>query len=158
MSRAAEEDTVWIGFMDIVPVIGTVKEAVELVLALYEGNEAVAKEKEKAIDNIVKESLKKHVNKSTDKPAAAAAEFSENENVIVVRKEMITEYVMTVSKWGIKPPTPAQQKEREKRVEAIKKDMLEKIRIINPTFKAQLLAYYTDILAAVVNLMIPANG
>ncbi len=40
--------------MDIVPVIGTVKEAVELVSALYEGNEAVIKEKEKAVENIVK--------------------------------------------------------------------------------------------------------
>ncbi len=61
MSAAAEKDTVWIGFMDIVPVIGTVKEAVELVLAVYEGNKAVIKEKEKAVKNIVKESLKKDV-------------------------------------------------------------------------------------------------
>ncbi len=52
MSAAAEKDTVWIGFMDIVPVIGTVKEAVELVLAVYEGNKAVIKEKEKAVKNI----------------------------------------------------------------------------------------------------------
>ncbi len=61
MSAAAERDTVWIGFMDIVPVIGTVKEAVELVLAVYEGNKAVIKEKEKALENSVKESFKKHV-------------------------------------------------------------------------------------------------
>ncbi len=47
--------------MDIVPVIGTVKEAVELVLAVYEGNKAVIKEKEKAVENIVKESFKKDV-------------------------------------------------------------------------------------------------
>ncbi len=61
MSAAADKDTVWIGFMDIVPVIGTVKEAVELVLAVYEGNKAVIKEKEKAVENIVKESFKKDV-------------------------------------------------------------------------------------------------
>ncbi len=61
MATPLEDDTVWIGFMDIVPVIGTVKEAVELVLALYEGNEAVIKEKEKALENIVKESLNKDV-------------------------------------------------------------------------------------------------
>ncbi len=59
MATPLEDDTVWIGFMDIVPVIGTVKEAVELVSALYEGNEAVIKEKEKAVENIVKESLNK---------------------------------------------------------------------------------------------------
>ncbi len=59
MATPLEDDTVWIGFMDIVPVIGTVKEAVELVLALYEGNEAVMKEKEEALENIVKESLNK---------------------------------------------------------------------------------------------------
>ncbi len=61
MSAAADKDTVWIGFMDIVPVIGTVKEAVELVLAVYEGNKAVIKEKEDAVKNIVKESFKKDV-------------------------------------------------------------------------------------------------
>ncbi|MCI4387041.1 hypothetical protein PGIGA_G00069440 [Pangasianodon gigas] len=145
MSTAAEEDTVWIGFMDIVPVIGTVKEAVELVLALYEGNKAVIKEKEKAVENIVKESLKKHVKAKhvkklslPDKPAAAAAEFSGLRNVREVRKEMIIEHMVKGSKKGTKPPTPAQQKERQKRVEDIKKDMLEKIRIINPNFSREL--------------------
>ncbi|KAF4098132.1 hypothetical protein G5714_020162 [Onychostoma macrolepis] len=85
MSAAAKDDTVWIGFMDIVPVIGAVREAVELVLALYEGKKAVIKEKEKAVENLVKESLKKHVNKLTvsDKPAAAADEFSGLRNVRV---------------------------------------------------------------------------
>ncbi|KTF79953.1 hypothetical protein cypCar_00045456, partial [Cyprinus carpio] len=147
MATAAEKDTVWIGFMDIVPVIGTVKEAVELVLALYEGNKAVIKEKEKAIENILKESLKKHekenyVKKLTlaDKPAAAAAadEFSGLRNVREVRKEMIIEYMAKGSKKGTKPPTSAEQKERQKRVEAIQKDMLEKIRIINPNFNEEL--------------------
>ncbi len=61
MATPLEEDTVWIGFMDIVPVIGTVKEAVELVLAVYEGNRAVIKEKEKALENIVKGSFIKDV-------------------------------------------------------------------------------------------------
>ncbi|XP_016430949.1 uncharacterized protein LOC107757863 isoform X2 [Sinocyclocheilus rhinocerous] len=145
MSTAAEEHTVWIGFMDIVPVIGTVKEAVELVLALYEGNRAVIKEKEKATEYIVKESLKKHVKAKhvkkltlSDKPAAAAAEFSGLRNVTEVRKEMIIEYMVKGSKRGTKTPTPAQQKERQKRVEDIKKDMLEKIRILNPNFNHEL--------------------
>ncbi|KAL1277458.1 hypothetical protein QQF64_024131 [Cirrhinus molitorella] len=96
MATAAGEDTVWIGFMDIVPVIGTVKRAVELVLAVYNGKKAVVKEKEKAIENIVKESLKKHVKKRPDKPAAAA--FSGIENVIEIRKETIAEHVKKGSK------------------------------------------------------------
>ncbi|RXN17963.1 hypothetical protein ROHU_007933 [Labeo rohita] len=145
MSSAAAEDTVWIGFMDIVPVIGTVKEAVELVLALYEGNKAVIKEKEKATENFVKESLKKqlkakHVKKLTlpDKPAAAADEVSGLRNVREVRKEMIIEYMGKGSKRGTKPLTPAQQKERQKRVEAINKDMLEKIHILDKNFNQEL--------------------
>lgn len=156
MSTAAKEDTVWIGFMDIVPVIGTVKEAVELVLALYEGNKGVIKEKEKAVENIVKESLKKHVKAQhvkkftlpaeaaaaaaavADKPAAAADEYSGLKNVREVRKEMIIEYMVKGSKRGTKPPTQAEQKERQKRLEAIKKDMLEKIHILNPNFKQEL--------------------
>ncbi|KAF5887318.1 uncharacterized protein DAT39_022298, partial [Clarias magur] len=61
MAATPEVDSVWIGFMDIVPVIGTVKEAVELVLTLYEGDERVIREKAKAVENFVKESLKKTV-------------------------------------------------------------------------------------------------
>ncbi|XP_042603918.1 uncharacterized protein LOC109080831 isoform X1 [Cyprinus carpio] len=141
MATATEKDTVWIGFMDIVPVIGTVKEAVELVLALYEGNEAVIKEKEKAVENIVKESSKIHEKENyekksvPEKPAAAADEFSGLRNVREVRKEMIIEYMAKGSKRGTKPPTSAEQKERQKTVEAIRKDTLEKIRIIEPNFK-----------------------
>ncbi|KAF4098127.1 uncharacterized protein LOC131529370 [Onychostoma macrolepis] len=144
MATAAKKDTVWIGFMDIVPVIGAVREAVELVLALYEGNKAVIKEKEKAVENLVKESLKKHGKLTTlrDKPppapAAAADEFSGLRNVREVRMEMIIEYVVKGSKKGTKPPISVEQKAREKRVEAIKKDMLEKIRIIKPDFNQEL--------------------
>ncbi|XP_052444157.1 uncharacterized protein LOC127985976 isoform X1 [Carassius gibelio] len=142
MAAVTEKDTVWMGFMDIVPVIGTVKEAVELVLAVYEGNKAVIKEKEKAVENIVKESLKKHVKKLTlaDKPAPAAAaeEFSGLRNVTVVRKEMIIEHMVKGSKRGTKPQTQAQQKERQKKVEAIREDMLEKICILKPDFNEEL--------------------
>ncbi len=46
--------------------------------------------------------------------------------------------MMKASKSGTKPLTPAQQREREKRVKAIEKDMLEKIRIIDPDFKEEL--------------------
>lgn len=60
-NMAEGKDTVWIGFMDIVPVIGAVKESVELVLALYEGNKEVIKEKEKALENFVKTPFQKHV-------------------------------------------------------------------------------------------------
>ncbi|XP_026051224.1 uncharacterized protein LOC113038186 isoform X2 [Carassius auratus] len=143
---ATEKDTVWMGFMDIVPVIGTVKEAVELVLAVYEGNEAVIKEKEKAVENIVKESLKIHEKENYEKltlaekpaPAAAAEEFSGLRNVRVVRKEMIIEYMVKGSKRGTKPQTQAQQKERQKKVEAIREDMLRKIRILKSNFNEEL--------------------
>ncbi|XP_057175053.1 uncharacterized protein LOC130544902 [Triplophysa rosa] len=139
---AAEEDTVWIGFMDIVPVIGTVKEAVELVLALYEGNEAVIKEKERALENIVQESLKIHVDRKHVKltlPAAeAAAEFSGLRNVREVRKEMIIEHVAKGSKRGTKPPTEAEQKQIQKKVKDIKEGMLKKIHFVNPNFNQEL--------------------
>ncbi|KAF5887317.1 uncharacterized protein DAT39_015572, partial [Clarias magur] len=61
MAATPAVDSVWIGFMDIVPVIGTAKEAVELVLALYEGDEGVIREKDKAVENFVEESVKKTV-------------------------------------------------------------------------------------------------
>ncbi len=46
--------------------------------------------------------------------------------------------MMKASKRGTKPLTPAEKKEREKRLKAIEKDMLEKIRIINPDFQEEL--------------------
>ncbi len=51
---------------------------------------------------------------------------------------MIIEYMMKGSKRGTKPPTSDQKKEREKRVEEIKNDMLEKIRYIDQNFKVEL--------------------
>ncbi len=51
---------------------------------------------------------------------------------------MIIEYTMKGSKRGPKPSTSVPKKEREKRVEEIKKDMLEKIRIIKPKFDQEL--------------------
>lgn len=142
MAAVSDMKTVWIGFMDIVPVIGTVKESVELVLALYEGNKAVIKEKEKALENTMKESLKTHVKKSTlpDKPAAAAGatvEFSGLKNVTEVRKENIIEYMLKGATKGTKP-SPAHQKERKKKVEDIKNKVLENSHSINPKFNQDL--------------------
>ncbi len=51
---------------------------------------------------------------------------------------MIIEHVQKASKRGQKPLTPAQQKERLKRVEDIRKDMLKKIRIVDQNFKVEL--------------------
>ncbi len=48
-----------------------------------------------------------------------------------VKREKIIEYMMKGSKSGATPSTPVQQKEREKRVEDIRKDMLEKFRIVD---------------------------
>lgn len=53
MAAAAQHGSVWVGFMDIVPVIGTVKEGVEWAVALYEENKEVVKEKEKAINELL---------------------------------------------------------------------------------------------------------
>ncbi|KAI5612737.1 hypothetical protein C0J50_4469 [Silurus asotus] len=127
-------DTVWIGFMDIVPVIGTVKEAVELVLALYGGNKGMVMEKEKAIENILKIQLsltdkKENYEPKSTKPAAE------------VRMEKIIECVKKGSKKAQEISQAEQKKEkekREKRVEEIKEDMLKKVRIIQPDFYAEL--------------------
>ncbi len=48
---------------------------------------------------------------------------------------MIIEYMAKGSKRGATPSTSVQQKEREKRVEDIRKDMLEKIHIIDPDYQ-----------------------
>ncbi|KAM9451756.1 uncharacterized protein Hap1MRO34_021995 isoform 2-T2 [Clarias gariepinus] len=140
MAATPKVDSVWIGFMDFIPVIGTVKETVELVLALYEGNTGVIREKAKAVENFVNESLKKPGKSVSGKPAAAAAvasDFSGLKNVREVRKEHIIEYMGKGSKRGTKP-TPAQQEQRKRRVQDIQRDMLGKIHLINQNFNHEL--------------------
>lgn len=51
---------------------------------------------------------------------------------------MIIEHVLKGSKKGKQPPSSAEQKERQKRVAEIKKDMLEKIHYINQNFHPEL--------------------
>ncbi|KAF5894477.1 homeodomain-interacting protein kinase 3-like isoform X2, partial [Clarias magur] len=140
MDTVPEVDSVWIGFMGIVPVIGTVKEAVELVLALYEGNKIVVEEKEKAIEDIVEESVQKYEKKSVPfTPAADAGdvlEFSGLKNVTEVRKEMIIEHLAKGSKIQTKAiPAEKEKQRRQEEIEDLRKhvsDMLEKIRIKDP--------------------------
>ncbi len=55
-----------------------------------------------------------------------------------VRKETIIEYMMKTSKSGTKPSTSTEKKEREKRVEDIREDMLKKIYIVDQNFKVEL--------------------
>ncbi|XP_027004026.2 uncharacterized protein LOC113643800 [Tachysurus fulvidraco] len=123
-----DNSTVWIGFMDIVPVIGAVKESVEFVLALYEGNSEEIKEKEKALDNIVKQ-----LTQSEYKPAAAATTIS---NVTEVPKGKITEHVNKVSK--NQNLSQAQKEARKRKVEEIQRDMQEKLRKIGRQFPEEL--------------------
>lgn len=56
-----------------------------------------------------------------------------------VKREKIIEYVNKGSKRGAKPPqAELSKRERERRVEAIRRDMLEKIRILNPNYNQDL--------------------
>ncbi|KAI5096280.1 hypothetical protein C0J45_13174 [Silurus meridionalis] len=145
MGTGSGVDTVWIGFMDIVPVIGTVKEAVELVLALYGGNKGMVKEREKAIKNILKIQLgltdkKENDEPKSTKPAAGAAATSKIpglSDVSEVRMEKIIECVNKGSK-RTQEKSQAEQIKREKRVEEIKEDMLKKVRDIKPDFYEEL--------------------
>ncbi|XP_046698531.1 uncharacterized protein LOC124381157 [Silurus meridionalis] len=101
-------NTVWFRFIDNIPVIGTVKEAVESVFTLYEGNEAVVKEKKEVIKNSVGI-------QSTEGAAGAAAtpEVSGLKNVTEVTKQHIKECPLKGSKGKLKS-TPEKQKKNEK--------------------------------------------
>ncbi|XP_046700517.1 uncharacterized protein LOC124382465 [Silurus meridionalis] len=118
-------NTVWFRFIDNIPVIGMVKEAVELVFTLYEGNEAVVKEKKEVIKNSVGI-------QSTEGAAGAAAtpEVSGLKNVTDVTKQHIKECVLKESEGELKL-TPEEQKESEKKL----LDMCEKIRLIDTDYQ-----------------------
>ncbi|KAG7320708.1 hypothetical protein KOW79_015123 [Hemibagrus wyckioides] len=135
---AEGKDTVWIGFMDIVPVIGAVKESVELVLALYEGNKEVIKEKEKALENFVKAPFQKHVKftQTQYKPAGDAADFSGLVNVKEVPKGKIVEHVKKGSK--NQNLTLDQQRARARQLQDIQKRVVEKLNLIGEPFNEEL--------------------
>lgn len=77
-----------------------------------------------------------------DKTAAAAAEFSGLGNVREVRMEMVIVHLAQAFTRGKKVQTSAEQKseqkDRQKKMEYIKKDMLEKIHMIDPNFNEEL--------------------
>ncbi|XP_058271898.1 uncharacterized protein LOC131369327 [Hemibagrus wyckioides] len=137
-NMAEGKDTVWIGFMDIVPVIGAVKESVELVLALYEGNKEVIKEKEKALENFVKAPFQKHVKftQTQYKPAGDAADFSGLVNVKEVPKGKIVEHVKKGSK--NQNLTLDQQRARARQLQDIQKRVVEKLNLIGEPFNEEL--------------------
>ncbi|XP_060747608.1 uncharacterized protein LOC132860431 [Tachysurus vachellii] len=121
--------TVWIGFMDIVPVIGAVKESVEFVLALYEGNSEEIKEKEKALDDIVMQ-----LTQSGYK--AAAADTTKCYNVKEVPMLKIIEHMMEGSR--NLNLTSAQKVARWRKAEEIRRDMEQKLRNLNQLLPEQL--------------------
>ncbi|KAK2827745.1 hypothetical protein Q7C36_018671 [Tachysurus vachellii] len=114
------KSTVWIGFMDIVPVIGAVKESVEFVLALYEGNSEEIKEKEKALDDIVMQ-----LTQSGYKAAAAAADTTKCYNVKEVSKGKITKHVNKASK--NQNLTSAEKGARMRKLDEIRRGVEEKL-------------------------------
>ncbi|KAK3555026.1 hypothetical protein QTP86_005701 [Hemibagrus guttatus] len=131
-NMAEDDGTVWIGFMDIVPVIGAVKESVELVLAVYEGNEAVIKEKVKALENFVNAPFQKHLTQTQYKPAGDAAEFSGLVNVRGVPMRQLAEHVKKGSK--NQNLTSGEQNKRERQLEKIRNDTITKLNSIGVSY------------------------
>ncbi|XP_062867736.1 uncharacterized protein LOC134330505 [Trichomycterus rosablanca] len=138
MASAAERNTVWVGFMDTVPVIGTVKEVVEWVLALYEGNKVVVLEKEKAIFQLVREPLDERMKRLalTEKPeeAGAAASKSALLDIKEVKQDELLGF-LSCAKRGQKKPAKTPEKEKAEKQQEPTDDFLRKILPVKPNYK-----------------------
>ncbi|KAF7709133.1 hypothetical protein HF521_015983 [Silurus meridionalis] len=96
-------NTVWVAFVDNIPVVGAIKEVVELALALRYGNTELIIKKEKAFNNHVKNEFNKKYNKEKYVPPTEPMP-----GVVEIRKEDLLEYVrkMKGSKQALQQTPP----------------------------------------------------
>ncbi|KAF7709131.1 uncharacterized protein LOC124380414 isoform X2 [Silurus meridionalis] len=96
-------NTVWVAFMDNIPVVSPSKELVELALALRYGNTELIIEKEKAFNNFSKNEYNKKYNKEKYVPPTEPMP-----GVVEIREEDCDEYVrkMKVSKQALQQTPP----------------------------------------------------
>ncbi|XP_035383437.1 uncharacterized protein LOC118241593 [Electrophorus electricus] len=131
--------SVWVGFIEDIPVIGTVKEGVELVLAVHEGNESVVRQKEEAIikslcappQESLLEPMKKLDIPETPKSAGASGHWESSglQDIREVRLEFIAEYVIT-NKKGQQTKQTKQTKQTNSEKTQMKQEVEKKIRCI----------------------------
>ncbi|XP_076843080.1 uncharacterized protein LOC143487796 [Brachyhypopomus gauderio] len=137
----ADGPSVWVGFIEDLPVIGTVKEAVELVLAVYEGNQSVVKLKEEAIKTSLcappQDSLQEPMRKTETSAASEGQTGSAGlQDITAVRLGYIAEYIQNAMK-GKKGQQRGKQTKPEDKVETLRKitdKVQEIIRLIKPDF------------------------
>ncbi|XP_076843084.1 uncharacterized protein LOC143487799 [Brachyhypopomus gauderio] len=140
----ADGPSVWVGFIEDLPVIGTVKEAVELVLAVYEGNQSVVKLKEEAIKTSLcappQESLQEPMRmlaipEKTQTSAASEGQTGSAglQDITEVRLGYIAEYIQNAIK--SKKGKWTKPIDKVKTLEKIRCNVLEIIRLIDTKFE-----------------------
>ncbi|XP_076849159.1 uncharacterized protein LOC143497204 isoform X2 [Brachyhypopomus gauderio] len=143
----ADGPSVWVGFIEDLPVIGTVKEAVEWVLAVYEGNQSVMKLKEEAIktslcappqDSLQEPMRMLAIPEKTQTSAASEGQTGSAglQDITEVRLGYIAEYIQNAMK-GKKGQQTYKLTKPEDKVETltnIRDKVKEIIRFIKPEF------------------------
>ncbi|XP_076843067.1 uncharacterized protein LOC143487783 [Brachyhypopomus gauderio] len=143
----ADGPSVWVGFIEDLPVIGTVKEAVELVLAVYEGKQSVVKLKEEAIktslcappQEFLQELMRMlAIPEKTQTSAASEGQTGSAglQDITEVRLGYIADYIQNVnkSKKGQQKGKQTKPIDKVKTLENITDKVQEIIRLIKPDF------------------------
>nr|XP_023661925.1 uncharacterized protein LOC111840860 [Paramormyrops kingsleyae]XP_023661926.1 uncharacterized protein LOC111840860 [Paramormyrops kingsleyae] len=143
-------ELVWVGFIDVLPVIGSVKEAVEFVLAVAGGDSVLAKEKERMMKVRLGLEEKTHSGRSTASSSGACS--GEEREAVYVEAVVLSDLLGFIQagkqdkgkqsgKQSQQPPSAKDQK----KMEAIRNETLQKIHLINQNYKFQELLVDTGI-------------
>ncbi|XP_028830308.1 uncharacterized protein LOC114786900 [Denticeps clupeoides] len=133
------DEMVWVGFLDSVPVIGSVKEAVEWVLALGEGDPMLAAEKMMVALGLQKETSGRSFGRSSgfssaDEGDACADMAGTDAAVHGVPLISLSSYIENMASKGKKGSRSQEADQQQKKMIGIKNMIEEVFRRIDPDF------------------------
>ncbi|XP_063080269.1 uncharacterized protein LOC134470167 [Engraulis encrasicolus] len=142
---------VWVGFIDgLLPVVGSVKEAVEWVLAVAADKKALADEKLKVINGRLGQkgkydkssrSSSGYASDSSTSSSSSTSRFSSGQaamDVASVPDTNLKDFIIEVGKGKVRPPTggpPVRSKTDQKKMQDTRETTLRKILRINQNFQ-----------------------
>ncbi|XP_028821480.1 uncharacterized protein LOC114773121 [Denticeps clupeoides] len=131
------DEMVWVGFLDSLPVIGSVKEAVEWVLALWEGDPMLAAEKQEKMMvalGLQKETSGRSSGRSSGFSSADEGELLHASHACVPLISL-TSYIENMASKGKKGSRSQEAGQQQKKMIEIKNMIQEAFRRIDPDYQ-----------------------
>ncbi|XP_041923427.1 uncharacterized protein LOC121688115 isoform X1 [Alosa sapidissima] len=144
-TMASTESHVWVGFIEGLPVVSSVREAVEWVLAVAADDLPLAEEKLKVITARLEEgdklkefkSLRSSSGYSSDSTSASSSASLPSMHVESIPEMDLMAHIVAVGQKnkGKKADESVQDRARKKEVQEVQDETLKKIRLIDKTYK-----------------------